>query len=367
MSTSLIPTGVPSDFKPKSFWQRPEGGAGKGLVIALTIGAGVALFIGWGTIVPFVLTTVADTFWLIGYLACLGIIADVAFGIEPIGQQFKVLIRNVFQSVARGLACTYTTIDPIGILRNNLDDMKKEKEGLDTTVARFSGSEEQLKRKIAAKTAESKQAFAESQFALNKAASTTDPMEKQRLTYASQTSAEKAGLLLQGVKQLQDLEHDTSHLLTTFQSWSQMADAKIQRTSFKVDFLDEQRQAILAAKDTLSYGQRLLKGSPEKLQMVDMAIEYLEQDTAQTLGQIREFSRFTDKLSTDQDIESGANAELARQQFAEFSQKLLTAGNTPSAADLLQIPGIPNATPAPLTRSAAAGSGSSTDDFDPFK
>jgi hypothetical protein len=369
---SIIPStaGIPQGFTPKTFWQRPEGGAGKGLLIFGAIAAGVALFWFWGLIVPFVLTTLADTLMASIYAGVLVVAAMIAFGIPPFAM-IRVVIKNAFQSFSRGIARCYTEIDPIGILRNNLDDMKKEKAELDGTVEKFSGSEEALQRKISDKNDEARKAYAMSQQAAQRAAAIgSDPaqaMQKQQLELASETNAEKAGLLLQGVKQLQALEVDTKHLLTTFQNWSQLADAKIQRTQFKVDFLAEQRTTILAAKSTLSVGQRLLRGKPEQLQMVDNAIEYLEQDTANTLGQIREFSRYTDKLMTNESLESGADAELARQQFAEFSQKLLTAGSAPSAADFIQIPGV--SSPVPVARAASAGAASNNkaDDFDPFK
>jgi hypothetical protein len=129
-------------------------------------------------------------------------------------------------------------------------------------------------------------------------------------------------------------------MLHTFQHWSQIADSKIQRTENKVGFLAEQRKMSLDAKETLGVGQRLLRGNPEQLKMVDMALEYLEDDTSRTLGEIREFSRYTDKLLTDDQIESGAAADEAASKFAEFSQKLLTDGNKPAGADMIQIPGM---------------------------
>ncbi len=360
---SIVPV-VPNGFTPKTFWQRKEGATGKGILWLGAAAAAAALFWFWGLVIPFILTTLQDTVLATIYAAILGVIAMIAFGIPPFAMVREV-INSAFQSFSRGLARCYTEIDPIGILRNDLDDMKKEKANLDSTVEKFSGSEERLQRKIADKTQDAKKAFAESQIAAQKSAAATNQLDKQRYQLASQTYAEKSGFLLEGVKQLQALEKDTSHLLSTFQNWSQLADAKIQRTSFKVDFLAEQRKDIQDAKRALSFGQRLLRGKrSEKEQMVDMAIEFLEQDTAQTLGQIREFSRFTDKLTTDQDIESGANAEMARQQFAEFNQKLLEAGNAPSAADSIQIPGVSNLTPVPVARAAAAGK---SDDFDPFK
>jgi hypothetical protein len=149
-------------------------------------------------------------------------------------------------------------------------------------------------------------------------------------------------------------------MLSTFQHWSQIADSKIQRTENKVAFLAEQRKMILDAKATLGVGQRLLRGSPEQLRMVDMALEYLEDDTSRTLGEIREFSRYTDKLLSDEQIESGAAADEAASRFAEFNQKLLTAGNQPAGADMIQIPGMSTTQPASIPsnpRDARKGGG----------
>ncbi len=369
MSTSIstFTANVPQGFKPKTFWERPEGETGKWLLRIGVVAAAIGVFYGWGTISDFVLTTIQNTFWTVIYSLGLFAVLDVTFGFEPIGQQLRNVIGNIFQSISRSIARTYTTIDPIGILNNNLDDMRKEKANLDQTVQRFSGSESMLQRSIAAKKAEAQKAYAESQQAARMAAAATDPLKKHELTLQSGTDEENAGMLLQGVQQLEALEGDTSKLLTTFQQWSMVSDAKIQRTQNKVNFLTTQRKMILDAKSTLASGQALLRGNPQQLQMVDMALEYLEEDTSRTLGEIREFSRYTDKLVTADQIESGANADLARQQFAEFSQKLLTSGSTPAGADLIQIPGIQAA---PVSRTASVGgfsTSTSSDDIDPFK
>lgn len=199
-------------------------------------------------------------------------------------------------------------------------------------------------------------------------------MERERLTLERQTFLEQAGMLMQGVKQLQALEDQTANMLHTFQHWSQISDSKIQRTKNKVDFLAEQRKMILDAKATLGAGQRLLRGNPEQLKMVDMALEYLEDDTSRTLGEIKEFTRFTDKLLTDEQIESGAAADEAAAKFAEFNQKLLDAGNQPAGADLIHVPGMAVPDPAripvyssPARNSASAGTKSAGDYDSMFK
>ena len=360
---SLVPV-TPSftqnlqNYTPKSFWKRPEGPFGMVVLVAMIVGAGVGLYV----ILPFLITLLTNTLYAAALAAVLIAVLWLAFN-----PTFRAAVRNLFQYMVRWFASWVVETDPIGILRNNLDDMKKAKSDLDQTLQRFAGSDERLQRSIAAKNDEINTLGHKAAKAEQMAGAATDPMEKERLMLERQTFLEKAGMLMQGVKQLQALEDQTSKMLNTFQHWSQIADSKIQRTENKVGFLAEQRKMILDAKATLGVGQQLLRGNPEQLKMVDMALDYLEEDTSRTLGEIREFSRYTDKLLTDDQIESGAAADEAAGKFAEFSQKLLTDGNQPAGADMIEIPGIAAPEPLRMPRPAAGPQGAGSDYDNMFK
>jgi hypothetical protein len=346
------------NYTPKSFWKRPEGPFGMVVLAAIIVGAGVGLYV----ILPFLITLLTNTLYA-GALAAV-LIAVLWLAFNP---TFRAAVRNLFQYMVRWFASWVVETDPIGILRNNLDDMKKAKSDLDQTLQRFAGSDERLQRSIAAKNDEINSLGHKAAKAEQMAGAASDQMEKERLMLERQTFLEKAGMLMQGVKQLQALEDQTSKMLHTFQHWSQIADSKIQRTENKVGFLAEQRKMILDAKATLGVGQRLLRGNPEQLKMVDMALDYLEDDTSRTLGEIREFSRYTDKLLTDDQIESGAAADEAASKFAEFSQKLLTDGNKPVGADMIEIPGIAAPEQLKMPRTAAGPQAAGSDYDNMFK
>jgi hypothetical protein len=325
---------------------------------ALIIAGGIGLY----EIMPYIISLLTDTIHAVALAAVL--VAILWLALNP---TFRTAVSNLFQNGVRFFASWVVETDPIGILRNNLDDMKKAKASLDQTLQRFAGSDERLQRSIAAKTDEINGLGRKAAKAEQMAAAASDPMEKERLSLERQTFLEQAGMLMQGVKQLQALEDQTSKMLKTFQHWSQIADSKIQRTENKVNFLAEQRKMILDAKATLGVGQQLLRGNPEQLKMVDMALDYLEEDTSRTLGEIREFSRYTDKLLTDDQIESGAAADDAAAKFAEFNQKLLTSGNQSTGADLIHVPGmdVPQSARMPGTLSSVAASSAKPDtDYD---
>ena len=363
MSTPTTPSFGFGNFTSKSFWKKPEGTPG----MVLTAGAVAAGLYGLYLALPILTTIVWGTVNL-----ALGVGVLAAIGYVVTNGTVQTIARNIFQSICRGIATVYTTIDPIGILKNNLDDMRKAKRQLDQTIQTFAGSDNNLKTNIAKKKAEIAQLGANSGSAARMLATKTDALERERIALQKETYEQKAGLLMQAVQQLQALEDQTNDMLQKFRHWSQVSDAKIDRTAMKVEIFAEQRKMILDAKGTLSIGQRLLKGDPEQLKLVDGAIEFLTEDAARTLGEIQEFNRFSDKMLTDIDIENSANADLARQKFADFGVKLDQDAARPSAVDQLQAAlntagTVPTFSPMSRSASAVGGAAGSSDYSDLFK
>lgn len=356
---STAPTAF-GKISPKSFWDKKEGKPGI-LLIALAAIAGVA---GLYQALPFLIRFTDDLINWTEHLIELGIVggALVLMIALVMNGTVQTVAKNIFQSICRGIATAYTIIDPIGILKNQLKDMREAKKELDDTIQRFAGSDNSLRQNIARKNQDIASNMAQASQARKMAANKSDDLEKERLSLQAETFEQKAGLLMQAVKQLQDLETTTADMLVKFRHWSQVSDAKIDRTAMKVEIFAEQRKMILDAKKTLSVGMRLLKGDDAQLALVDGAIEFLTEDADQTLGEIQEFNRFSDKMLTNIDIENSANAEMARQKFAEFSTKVEASANRPSAVDQLQA-AMAGATAVTLpktpvvSRGAGAGTG----------
>ena len=163
-----LTTTTPSTFQPRSFWKRPEGIPG----MVLTGMAAVAGLYGLWLALPFLLGIV----WGVVNL-CIGTAVLAAFAYIAMNKTVQTLLRNIFQSLCRGLANFYTTVDPIGILKNNLDDMRKAKAQLNATIQRFAGSDNNLIQSIARKKQEIQELGAKSQAARRMAAGIggTDP------------------------------------------------------------------------------------------------------------------------------------------------------------------------------------------------
>jgi len=326
MSSSSVTPSL-ANFSPKSFWAKKEGKPGMILAAILAAAGAYGLYLA----LPFLILMVTN-------MIELSILVGVLVGMFVLVMNGTVqnLAKNIFQSVCRGIATIYTTIDPIGILKNNLDDMRKAKAELDATIQRFSGSDNKLVTKIGDKTEEIKTLMSQAQQARKMAAATGDKDKAETLNLKAETFEQKAGMLMDGVKQLQTLEVQTHDMLDKFRHWSRVSDAKIDRTAMKVEFYAEQRAMILDAQKTLGVGMKLLRGNPEQLKLVDGAIEFLADDAARTVGEIQEFNRLSDSMLTDLDIVESANADKARQKFAAFGEKLDNDAAKPSAVQQLE-------------------------------
>jgi phage shock protein A len=329
-SITPISGGSFENFTGKSFWKRPEGTTAKWVLGFFAAGAALAGLVFIGPVIAIATQVMQNLIALTveGIIEAVLIAFCVALGFN---KTLHTVIKNVFQSAMRTIARTYTEVDPIGILRNTLDNMKSERAKLDSTIQRFAGTDEKLQRNIRAKQDEILQLQAQATKAEQMAVGKPE-FDRNTLLLKRGNYLEKAGMLMTGVKQLQTLESEANKMLSAFRQWAQIADSKIQRTTDRVEFYSEQRTMILDAQATLSIGQRLLKGDPEQLKLMDMALDYLDEDTSRTLGEMREFSRFTESISIDDAIARGAAADMASKQLADFSQKLLTAGQEESSA-----------------------------------
>ena len=153
-------------YTPKSFWKRPEGPFGIVALAAVIVAGGVGLYV----ILPFLITLLTNTI----YAAALAgvVIAILWLAFNP---TFRAAVSNLFKNIVRFFASWVVETDPIGILRNNLDDMKKAKYSLDQTLQRFAGSDERLQRSIAAKNDEINNLGRKATKAQQMAAAAADP------------------------------------------------------------------------------------------------------------------------------------------------------------------------------------------------
>ncbi|MDG2450516.1 MAG: hypothetical protein P8M34_12785, partial [Saprospiraceae bacterium] len=130
---------VSSDFTRKSFWKRPEGVTGILFLLAAIIGGGYAVMTGLGTILAFASTT-------LGLVASIGVLGLIVF--MALDSKARTLVGYMYKSIMRAITGLFVQIDPIGILKSYVDELKGNLKKMNKQIIKIRGQMHKLKELI---------------------------------------------------------------------------------------------------------------------------------------------------------------------------------------------------------------------------
>jgi len=327
---SLSPTTPNFAQVARSFWDRPEGKWGKGIIIAGVVGVAAVVVFFWGLILPFLIGVVGNTIQLAGLVGVLGVLTSPIWS-----SSVRLAVRNAFQLSVRWGYHALIAKDPIGMLRNNRDEMAKEVTVFEAGVSQLAGSKQRLESDIQAQkdtilhnknlSDATDRKIAEIKA---KAANLTgnDRQEAalniQQLTLAKQGYLQAAGIANQTIQTEQPILDQTNRMYDQLYRLLNLARFKVSALGQQADMYAKQRATILASQKALGAAGRIIKGDPQQLAIVDQTIEYLNNETADTIGAMKDFNRNSEKYLTDMDVQNDASASAAQKLFDQLENKL---------------------------------------------
>ena len=128
-----------NSLKPKSFWKKPEGKTG--MLFMGLLGAG-GLY-GLYKVLPFLIQIAENTLYLGVLLAVLG--ALIYMVLDP---KMRNLIFYMYKSFMRWITGIFIQIDPIGILKSYIDDLKNNLRKMNKQIAVLKGQMKRLQQII---------------------------------------------------------------------------------------------------------------------------------------------------------------------------------------------------------------------------
>ena len=145
----MLPS-LPEDFNPKSFWEKPEGTTGMIVMIAAVIAGAIGLY----HLLPAIIVLLQNTLYALGLI---GIIAAIVGAV--MNQRIRTLASFAFKSVMRAITGVFVEIDPIGILKNYVDDLKQSAGKMKKHIGKLRGEMQRLKAEIEKNQADMKDAL----------------------------------------------------------------------------------------------------------------------------------------------------------------------------------------------------------------
>jgi len=302
--------------KPKSFWKRPEGVTGTVFLVALLAGAGFLLVKLW----PLIIGAVSSILSLSIMLLVLGAIIYMA--LDP---KMRGLIGYMYKSTMRWLTGLFVTIDPIGILKNYVDDLQDNLNKMSKQIGVVRGQMRKLKTIQDENTKEIDYSM--------KLASKAKQMGQQKQVLLS---SRKAARLRESNAKYAALHSKLSILYRVLTKMYSNSEVLLEDTKDQVKLKEQERKAIRASHSAMKSAMSVISGDSDKRAMFDQALESIADDVSQKVGEMERFMEMSSDFMNSVDLQNGVFEEEGMKMLEKWEQEstLLLMGDKADTLDL---------------------------------
>jgi predicted nucleic acid-binding Zn-ribbon protein len=295
------------EYKKKSFWKRPEGKTGLIVLIAFVIGGGILLF----NVLPAIIALTKSILGLSAMLFVLG--AIVYMIIDP---RTRKLFWYMYKSVMRWITGVFVQIDPIGILKSYVEDLKGNLSKMNKQISRLRGQMHKLKELILNNQKEIRSN-------LDLASRARDNDKKSVMILKSR----KAGRLRDSNIRLEDLYRKMEIMYRVLTKMYENSEILMEDIKDQVEVKEQERKAIHASHSAMNSAMSLIAGDSDKRAMFDQALEAIADDVGQKMGEMERFMEVSENFMQSVDLKNGI--------FEEEGLKMLEIWETEGASRIL--------------------------------
>jgi hypothetical protein len=308
----------PAPSKPKSFWQRPEGMTGTLFLLGLIAGGGYILY----KALPTLIGLASNLLYLSGMLLALG--AIIYMVLDP---KMRTLVSYGYKSIMRWVTGLFITIDPIGILKNYVEDLEDNLSKMSTQIGNLKGQIRKLTTMVEDNTKEINQNML-------LASKAKELGQESQMILASR----KAARLKEVNAKYDELRGKMDILYRVLTKMYQNSEVLLEDTRDQVKIKTEERKAIRASYGAMRSAMSVLSGDKDKRAMFDAALENIADDVANKVGEMERFMELSSNFMNSVDLQNGVFEEEGAkmlEQWEKQSSLLLSGGS--SKADSLNL------------------------------
>ena len=291
---------IPTDYKPRSFWERKEGVTGQIVGVALIGGAGVLLY----RALPYVITLLENT-----------IVASI-LGVAAVGLFFVITDKRfwrlgawAYMSAMRRLTQVFVEIDPIGIMKNYIEDLKTKLADMNGRISRLSGMIRACKEEIR-----------QNDQAKSGALGMVSEAKRKGLTMVAAAQSRKAGRMAEANLSYQDLLAKMELLHRVLVKYQEVSAFLIEDMTQEVSIKERKRAMAKEAYSAMKSAMAIIHGDPSAKELYDMANEYVAADYAMRIGEIEDFVRMSDTFMQSIDLRNGVYEQQAVELLADWEK-----------------------------------------------
>ncbi len=301
----------------KSWFSKPEGKVGTILPIMAGVAGAGALVYFWGTILPWVIEMLKNTITAVALAGILAVIAVVIF--DP---RWRNLLFYLYKSMMRGLTSAFIEIDPIGILKTYVANLRKKLDEMDTSIGNLNGQLHKLKVQIDKNEANRIHSLQLAQQAQQRG-------EEMRNVFVLQSR--QAGRLGKSNMTLQNLYDRMATLMKVLQKYRAASGLLVEDIQGEVEVKTAERAALLAGYNAFSQARKIMQGGDDEREIFDMTLEKLADDYGMKMGEIETFMDMSKSIIDGVDLDNGiyeADALAQLEKWESKSNSLLVTGGS---------------------------------------
>lgn len=292
-----------NQFK-KSFWSKPEGITGFVVLMTILGGLGFLVYVSIAALVAFITTQT-------GTIISLLVLGTIIFMI--LDSKTRTLVSYMFQSAMRWLTSLFVQIDPMGIIKSFVDDLKLNLKKMNRQIAQLRGQMHQLQELI---------------FNNKKEINTNLSMANE----AAQSNKEahvilktrKAGRLQDSNMKYEDLYKKMEVLYRVLNKMYENSEILVEDIQDQVYVKEQERKAILAGHSAIKSAMSVIKGDPDKKAMFDASLEMIAEDVSQKVGEMERFMDLSQNFMQSIDLQNGIFEEEGLKMLEKWENESIS-------------------------------------------
>lgn len=302
-------------YKPKTFWQRPEGVTGSIALGALALGGGFLIF----RFLPQILAFASNTLGLALIILAIG--ALVYMVLDP---KMRSLVWYMYKSVMRWVTGLFVKLDPIGILKAYVQDLKENLKKMNRQISRLRGQMHQLKEIIINNQKQIKSN-------LNLASEAKEENNKNVMILKTR----QAGRLKESNIKLEDLYKKMEILYRVLMKMEENSQVMMEDVQDQVKVKEVERTAIRTSHSAMKSAMNIIAGNTDKRVMFDMALEAIADDVSQKVGEMEQFMNLSENFMKSVDLQNGIFEEEGLKMLEKWENEGFSLILGEEKADLL--------------------------------
>ncbi len=312
-----------NDFKPKTFWQKPEGKTGALFLVGVAAVAGYFLFTAGAAVLTFLTTTIG----IVISLLVLGAIIYMA--LDP---KVRAVVGYMYKSIMRKITGIFVTIDPIGILKNYISDLEDNLQKMSKQIGSLRGQMRKIKDLISSNTDDIKQNLLIAKKA-----------KEQGNSSALTLATRKAARLKESNSKYAVLHKRMTILHKVLTKMYANSEILLEDTKDQVKVKEVEYRAIKTSHSAMKSAMNIISGDKDKRAMFDQAMEHIADDVANKVGEMEQFMEMSSSFMDSIDLQSGVFEEQGLKMLEEYEKRssLLLMGGSEQHDEVLDLDEMP--------------------------